>query len=94
MRNTLKLSLDNNPDLQETFQGRSVGDKVRVEVEATIDELTVEDVALSVDEVIPLSPPAEEKKAKKPVVEEEEDIEPSLGAAVSSTMGVGRGKMV
>jgi hypothetical protein len=91
MNNKLNLELTDNPDLQEIFKGRSVGDKVRLEVDFTIDELT-DDVANGTVDEVAATGSAPESETETPDVgdtgmESPEPGNESIGLAVQKTMG-------
>lgn len=55
MESIISIDLKNNPDLLEDFEGVSVGDKVKVVVEASVSELSENRAAMPLDNVISIN---------------------------------------
>ena len=73
MESIISLDLKNNPDLLEDFEGVSVGDKVKVVVEASVSELSENRAAMPLDNVISITSMESDEDTEEDDEEEEED---------------------
>ena len=73
MESIISLDLKNNPDLLEDFEGISVGDKVKVVVEASVSELSENRAAMPLDNVISITSMESDEDTEEDDEEEEED---------------------
>lgn len=72
MESIISIDLKNNPDLLEDFEGVSVGDKVKVVVEASVSELSENRAAMPLDNVISINSLESQDDEEGEEVEEEE----------------------
>lgn len=73
MESIISLDLKNNPELLEDFEGISVGDKVKVVVEASVSELSENRAAMPLDNVISITSMESDEDTEEDDEEEEED---------------------
>ena len=73
MESIISLDLKNNPELLEDFEDISVGDKVKVVVEASVSELSENRAAMPLDNVISITSMESDEDTENE--EEEEDEE-------------------
>lgn len=73
MESIISLDLKNNPELLEDFEDISVGDKVKVVVEASVSELSENRAAMPLDNVISITSMESDDDTEDE--EEEEDEE-------------------
>ena len=73
MESIISLDLKNNPDLLEDFEGVSVGDKVKVVVEASVSELSENRAAMPLDNVISITSMESDEDTEEDEEEEEDE---------------------
>ena len=72
MESIISLDLKNNPELLEDFEDISVGDKVKVVVEASVSELSENRAAMPLDNVISITSMESDEDTEDEEEEEEE----------------------
>lgn len=88
-QDSVNFSLEDNDELRKLLNGVRVGDKRKIMIEVQFDEIDDKMASCSVLEVESVGEPESEDGAKVAVVvEEPEEVEPSMRAPVMTALNV------